>query len=98
MDSVLVEDTEQKQTQLGRMDVLVLMHTVDSQETTMVKWLFQTKTQVGQLLVHTVIATHRKYTKVWHLLLEHTAHKVLDSVGYVAVVGVYHTEQAGKVQ
>jgi hypothetical protein len=66
---VLVEDTEQKQTQHGQTDVSTLTHIADVQHTTMAKCMLYQTIQDGQQRQDTVIVIHKKYTKVLHQLL-----------------------------
>ena len=93
-----MEAIEQKQTLVGQQDVFIQMLIVDVLPTTMVKCMLYLTTQAGQQHLDIAIVTYRKYIKVLLLLLEALARKVLDSVGFVAVTLVCHTEQADKVQ
>jgi hypothetical protein len=98
VDSVLAAAIEQKQILVGQQHVSIQMHIVDVQHTTTVKCMLCLTIQVGQQHLDIAIVTYKKYTKVLLLLLEALVRKVLDSAGFVAVILVYHTEQADKVQ
>lgn len=94
----LVEDIEEKLTLLGQLVVLVLTTIVMHQVTQTVTLLLAVLHKDFQLHQVIATATHKKYTKVWHLRLARYQHKVLDSVGLNVVAGVYRTEQVDKVQ
>ena len=95
---VLVAAIEPKQTLLGQLVVSLQMHIVMLRVIQTVTLLSVVRHQAFQLLQDIVTVTHKKYIKVWRLRLAELQHKVLDSVGLDAVVGVYHTVLAVKVQ